>query len=310
MSSPAVSLPPDHAARLDRARLSLDGLSVGDAFGEQFFFYDLEEQLIRAERPFPQAPWPYTDDSEMALGIFDVLGAHGHVDQDALAHTFARRYTRNPGRGYGATAHTILQQIGKGKSWRQASSEAFDGQGSMGNGAAMRVAPLGAYFADDLARVRDEALASAAVTHGHPEGVAGGIAIAVAAAWAWRVGTGQETHAPGRLIEVALDHTPPGETRAGIERAQKFSLRGSPIAVARVLGSGYRVTSPDTVPFTLWCAERHLTDYVEAMWTTVAGLGDRDTTCAIVGGIVALAAGASAIPEEWRAAREALNFGV
>jgi ADP-ribosylglycohydrolase len=66
------------------------------------------------------------------------------------------------------------------------------------------------------------------------------------------------------------------------------------------------VTSPDTVPFTLWCADRHLDNFEEAMWTTVAGLGDRDTTCAIVGGIVALAAGPSSIPLDWLAAREPL----
>ena len=37
---------------------------------------------------------------------------------------------------------------------------------------------------------------------------------------------------------------------------------------------------------------------------TVSGFGDRDTTCAIVGGIVLLATGRTAIPDEWRAARE------
>jgi ADP-ribosylglycohydrolase len=73
-----------------------------------------------------------------------------------------------------------------------------------------------------------------------------------------------------------------------------------------VLGSGYRVIASDTVPFALWCAARHLDDYAEALWATVAGLGDRDTTCAIVGGIVALSAGRASIPADWLAAREPL----
>ncbi|MCP4245443.1 MAG: ADP-ribosylglycohydrolase family protein, partial [bacterium] len=47
-------------------------------------------------------------------------------------------------------------------------------------------------------------------------------------------------------------------------------------------------------------------DYVEAMWATVAAGGDRDTTCAIVGGIVACRVDADAIPESWRQAREPL----
>jgi ADP-ribosylglycohydrolase len=60
------------------------------------------------------------------------------------------------------------------------------------------------------------------------------------------------------------------------------------------------------VPFALWCAAHHLDDFVEAMWLTVGGLGDRDTTCAIVGGIVAGYVGTEGIPESWRSAREPL----
>lgn len=73
-----------------------------------------------------------------------------------------------------------------------------------------------------------------------------------------------------------------------------------------------RVTRPwvvaqDTVPFALWCAARHLDDLEEAMWTTVSGLGDRDTTCAIAGGIVALAVGEDGLPSTWRQCRESLS---
>jgi ADP-ribosylglycohydrolase len=60
---------------------------------------------------------------------------------------------------------------------------------------------------------------------------------------------------------------------------------------ARLLGSGLKGTAPDTVPFALWCAARHIDHYEQALWATVSGLGDRDTTCAIVGGVVALATG-------------------
>lgn len=49
----------------------------------------------------------------------------------------------------------------------------FYGQGSYGNGAAMRVAPLGAYFADDLALATQQARLSAEVTHAHAEGLIG-----------------------------------------------------------------------------------------------------------------------------------------
>lgn len=61
--------------------------------------------------------------------------------------------------------------------------------------------------------------------------------------------------------------------------------------------------SQDTVPFSIWCALRHHDDFTEAMWSTVSGLGDRDTTCAIVGGLVALTA---APPKKWVQSREPL----
>jgi ADP-ribosylglycohydrolase len=67
-----------------------------------------------------------------------------------------------------------------------------------------------------------------------------------------------------------------------------------------------KVSAQDTVPFCLWCAAKHLDNYEEALWATVSGLGDRDTTCAIVGGIVACYTGAEGIPSNWLAAREPL----
>jgi len=43
------------------------------------------------------------------------------------------------------------------------------------------------------------------------------------------------------------------------------------------------------------------------MWQTVSGLGDRDTTCAMVGGIVALSVGQNGLPADWRRRREPLE---
>ena len=295
----------DATARMARALVSLEGVSVGDAFGERFFGAPELVQPGVGQRVVPRARWAYTDDTEMALAVVQVLEDHGQVDPDALAGLFAKRYRRDKNRGYGGTAHDILWKLGLGLPWREVSAEVFEGQGSMGNGAAMRVAPLGAYFAGDLTRVVSEARASAEVTHAHPEGQAGAIAIAVAAAWAC-----QEPGARGSVAELfttVLDCTPAGATRQGLEKARTWPLEYSPSSAARTLGSGQKVLSEDTVPFAVWCAARHLDSFEEALWCTVAGFGDRDTTCAMVGGIVALSAGRSSIPAPWLAARETLR---
>jgi ADP-ribosylglycohydrolase len=73
---------------------------------------------------------------------------------------------------------------------------------------------------------------------------------------------------------------------------------GDASTVAAVLGCGRRTTAHDTVPFALWSAARSLGDYEEAFWTTAQVGGDVDTTCAIVGGVIA-GGKAGTPPAEW-----------
>lgn len=300
-----MTTPLDHAARMDRAHCSLLGLSVGDAFGERFFVAPgLIVQWLSERRVGAEPPWPWTDDTAMALAIVEILDELGTIDPDALADRLAKRYWLEPWRGYGGGAHRLFEAIAGGTPWRIAAAELFGKQGSFGNGGAMRVAPLGAYFADDLDAVVEMARRSAIVTHGHPEGQAGAIAVAVATAVVWQTREHAAEQAVARMFDEVLARTPSGKTREGIVEARGLIGSGDIERAVNRLGNGSGVSSQDTVPFCLWCVARHPRDFAEAMWTTVAGLGDRDTTCAIVGGIVA-SSGAE-LPAAWIAAREPL----
>lgn len=296
-------MPTHPSDRLARARLALEGLSVGDAFGEQFFTAPARIAHMIAEREPPAPPWRYTDDTNMALSIFAALRQRGEIAQDELARSFAERY--DPARGYGMAMHGLLRRIGGGARWQEAAPGLFAGQGSYGNGAAMRVAPLGAYFADDLDLAAEQARRSAEVTHAHPEGVAGAVAVALAAAWAWRIGRGA---APSfaSLLDLVLDGLPASEVRSRLCRAVDLSPGAPPQTAAAVLGNGSQISAQDTIPFALWCAASFLNDYPAALWAAASGLGDVDTNCAIVGGVVALATGEPGIPPAWRASREPL----
>jgi ADP-ribosylglycohydrolase len=242
----------------------------------------------------------WTDDTAMAISIVQTLDAHGGIDMDRLAQRFAERYHLESARGYGGTAHKILDAIYCGIPWHAAARLAFDGQGSCGNGGGMRSAPVGAYFAGDLDAVVEHAARSAAPTHAHPDGVAGSVAIAVAAA---RVFAGERD--PRALLETVVEHTAAGPTRDGLRRAIAL-LRAEPITVAAELGNGSRVIASDTIPFAVWCAATHLDDYAGACWACASVGGDIDTTCAMVGGIIVGAVGLAGIPAEWRASREPL----
>ncbi len=300
MRSRAV-LSADHEARLARARLSLEGLSLGDAFGERFFVHPAAVDALIAERALPaKAEWTWTDDTAMAISVVEELAAHGEIDRDALAARFARAYELDPRRGYGPGAHRILSAIQEGYLWDVASRSVFGGEGSMGNGSAMRSAPIGAYFSDDLACAAGMAALSADPTHAHPDGRAGAAAVAVAA------GLAASTTLTGvEFLDAVLALTPAGATRDKLVEARDLTSLHARDAAA-ILGSGQSVLCSDTVPFSLWCASRHLDRYEEALWATVSGLGDRDTTCAIVGGIVALRVGAEGLPKDWLARREPL----
>src|SRR5262249_27544611 len=140
-----------------------------------------------------------------------------------------------------------------GTPWEEAAGRAFNGEGSCGNGGAMRSAPIGAYFADDTEKVIAEAKASAEVTHAHPDGQAGAIAVALAAAW--MVNEHPKTKSTGRdLLAFVLQHLPKTETHSRLKRALDIPLEFAPLTAASALGNGLQVIASDTVPFCLWCA--------------------------------------------------------
>jgi ADP-ribosylglycohydrolase len=284
--------------------LALEGVSVGDTFGERFFGEPRDSLARIARRELRPPPWTYTDDTEMACSIYEVLAELGAIDQDVLATRFATRMQF--GRGYGQGAYAVLTGIREGRDWRALTYGGFRGMGSFGNGAAMRVAPLGAYFADrSLKEIAEQARLSAEVTHAHAEGIAGAIAVAVATALAWR-----RRETPGALgrdwIREVRDAVPRGYTFSAIDEALALPASATILEAVGALGNGSGVTAPDTVPICLWVASRRSHDFPEALWETVTALGDIDTNCAIVGGMLSVVCGVEGIPAAWREAREAL----
>jgi ADP-ribosylglycohydrolase len=288
-----------HSARFSRALTSLRGLAVGDALGSQFFVPAQYKALQNGE--LPPGTWQWTDDTEMACSVLAVLAGHGRIDQDALALSFAEHHDFD--RGYGPAVNRMLRLIRQeGADWRELAADLFNGQGSWGNGAAMRVAPLGAWYAGDPVQAAHQAEISAYTTHQHREGVAGAIAVAAAAALVADPAGPQD---PSDLLGAVVDVVPRSAVQAGVRRARDMLDYADVATVAAVLGCGRRTSAHDTVPFALWSAARHLGDYERAFWTTAKAGGDVDTTCAIVGGIVAARPGGEP-PAAWTGRTEAL----
>lgn len=284
---------PSPGARLERALASLRGLAVGDALGSRFFV-PANYPLLR-RRELPSGPWRWTDDTEMACSVVAVLAGHHRVDQDALAGSFAAHHGAD--RAYGAGTARLLEQIRAGGDWRTLAPALFKGHGSWGSGAATRVVPLGAWYADDPEQAVHQAEISAYPTHQHREAVVGAMAVAAAAALANAGGPPDA----GALLDGVIALVPSrSAVGAGLRRARDMLDYDNASTVAAVLGCGRRTTAHDTVPFALWSAARRLGDYEDAFWTTAQAGGDIDTTCAMVGGILA------SPPPAWADRTEAL----
>jgi poly(ADP-ribose) glycohydrolase ARH3 len=161
------------------------GSAIGDAIGELAFVYPENESLLtQLERVSELC---YTDDTAMAIGLAESILKERGIDQYQLGETFHDNYLSEPWRGYASGPPTIFSQVRElGITYKEAAQKMFGGRGSFGNGAAMRVVPVGLFFhhARDL---YEKATASAEVTHTHPVGMDGAAVQALAVAQALKL---------------------------------------------------------------------------------------------------------------------------
>ena len=114
------------------------GSAIGDAMGELAFRYPQRDKLIAAAEGV--AKLRYTDDTAMAIGLATSLLNRDHLEARDLGETFQRNFEREPWRGYAAGPPTIFSLVrSKGIAYVDAAQMLFAGNGSFGNGAAMRI---------------------------------------------------------------------------------------------------------------------------------------------------------------------------
>lgn len=292
---------------IERAYQSLLGVWVGDAFGGHFEFEHVDwERPRRAfeKRDLPPSTWRYTDDTQMALSIYECLKQDNNINPDKLAESFIQQFDIS--RGYGIGTEDLLVDMQKGGDWSSLAPARFDGNGSYGNGSAMRVTPIGAFFADDFKKVVENARQSSIVTHTHPDAIAGTIAVAIASAQMSRFAIQKIRPTSEAYWQTLIQYTPSGNLQNKLSQASQLSSDISHFDVAKELGCGWDVSALDTVPFALWCAIQYVDIFDEALWHTISVGGDADTTGAIVGGVIASYGDTDYIPKEWRARAEPL----
>lgn len=286
----------------DRFRGALVGTAVGDALGAHFEGWPLvpDDELAAAESAAGE--WAYTDDTHMTLVLARSLAEHGGLEPEALARDFAEAWEAEPWRGYGAGPPQIFRRILKGDPWDQPAAGMFAGQGSFGNGAAMRAAPAGLFGHPRVAVAVDVARTQALVTHAHRLGIdgAGVQAAAVVTALEWDEPTDVVS-----LVARVTEHATEAEFGERLERAADIGPAAGPRDVAVALGNG--IEAIEAVPAALACVVARPDSFAEAVRFAVRLGGDTDTIAAMTGAVAGALHGVWAIPDPWRARTEGID---
>lgn len=311
-----------------RVRGCLFGLAYGDAMGLPTEFARYESIVAEHGAAGPtELPVParVTDDTQMTLAVGDALLGALEVPPPLTAERLEPRLrgrylawlvdpenTRAPGQ----TCITACRRMAKGQTWLAATEP-----GSKGCGANMRVAPVGL-----VAGIGDDELAGAAqlqaaLTHGHPTGLAASELTAYAVLLL-RTGT-----APADLLAALRDRCAGQRTvyredwldtlwrRSGDADPVAFISRGwdecdaALATVERSLGPEYP-GDPCALTGAGWIAEEALAtalycflatpdDPVRVIGRGAATSGDSDSIACLAGAFAGAHLGMAAWPPEW-----------
>ncbi|MBS3816494.1 MAG: ADP-ribosylglycohydrolase family protein [Candidatus Thermoplasmatota archaeon] len=269
------------------------GSALGDAVGELSFECRDEGELKAKLREKDRLR--YTDDTAMAIGLAEsLIEKKGEIDQEHIGETFKENYKEEPWRGYGQGPPKIFKMVEKGKrNYVECAETLFGGEGSKGNGSAMRIAPVGVFFSISE-NVYEKAIKTAEVTHAHPLGKDGAGVLALCIGRA----SLSDKISPE---DFALDMAERSETEVFGKKLKKVAeLLKSEVEreeAAQELGSSVLIEK--SVPYAIFSFLKDPKSYEKALMNAVLVSGDSDTIGAMTGAVSGAYLGDKALPEAW-----------
>jgi len=238
---------------------------LGDAVGASWEGHRwAEEQEIKLTTSL-RGLLRYTDDTHMTIGVAESLAECGGFGGAHMAGRFVDNYYREP--------------------W------------SFGNGAAMRVAPVGLFFWNRPLELREVAYQSGLITHAHVLGMEGAALQAMAVALA----VAEDPDRPFESLSFTshlLDFTTEDVYR---EKLGKFSMLlerpDDRQRVVRELGHG--IEAFNSVPTAIFAFLAHPGDFASTVIYAISLGGDTDTIASMAGAISGAYLGVDALPGEW-----------
>jgi len=285
----------------DKFSGSLLGTYVGDALGmpvEGYAHHFIKSQFDRVDQMMEArlGKGTYTDDTEMMIATAESLLACKGFDGKHMAQCFLNNF--HPERGYGAGTTSTLSLIKSGTAWDKVGSMVFDG-GSFGNGAAMRIAPIGVFYYNNHHMLRSTAAEASLITHAHLLGKEGAILQAYTIAQAIQLKS-QDSFNTLNFLHKLINFVTP-EARVYKEKLEMIgSLLGKdPDPEVIITQLGHDSSAPNSVPTAIYCFLSHPHSFHDALVYAVGLGGDTDTIAAMTGALSGAYHGKKGIPSQW-----------
>ncbi len=279
-----------------RFRGCILGGILGDAFG-----LPLEGATPSGIAPLVETrsttrrPWGYSDDGATLLACCQALLSAETIEPTSVLQALADCY--EPARGFGRGMKIALAAFGSGTPWQKCAFVAWP-EGSRGNGAAVRIAPVAlARWAD--AQSLDLAVRVATrTTHAHEDAVAfarlQAIAISVVLA------EPSVVEKPAKFRQAVSARLTPMPPLLGRKLAAVFDLLAggaSPAQATQALGTS--TLAAESVSAALWSFLSAHGTFTEAVCAAARLGGDVDSICCLVGALAGALHGVGGIPDLW-----------
>jgi len=285
-----------HEGRVkDKFRGAILGCFLGDAFGAALEGLDREEASRYLSDEFYGR---YTDDTDMTLILAESIVDSRSVNPEDIAKKFALHCDLS--RGYGKGTVKVIMALRAGMKWNEISGPLWE-KASSGNGAAMRVSPVGLFFHDDPDELRTAALDQAIITHSHPLGQWGSVMQAASIGISLLQDPGSPPDAEEMVMRLRQILSPgPIEYLRSLDKIEGILGRGRVAEtqeVAERLGNGFEAHL--SVPSACYIAIAMAPDAKTAIRAAASLGGDTDTIAAMTGAIVGARVGEKGLPAEW-----------
>jgi len=282
----------------DKFKGAILGCFLGDAFGSGFEGMDPDRARFHIGNLSKTLTRSYTDDTDMTLALAESLIQCGKVDPEDVAKQFSVFCDLT--RGYAAGTISAVLALRAGLKWQQVARIVFE-NGSFGNGAAMRVSPVGLFYHHDLDALQEAAVKQADITHVHPLGQWG----AVMQACSVGLAVIQSPKEPfrGEAVIIHLRKVlwqGPIEYVKALNKIEEMLVQRRKLSAKEVVHSlGNGVEAHFSVPSACYIAITYSPDFCDAVRAAISLGGDTDTIAGMVGAIVGAHVGERGLPAKW-----------